>query len=530
MRIAALLLVVCGCAHGATREWMNPLGGSLADGANWTGSGPLGPSDLVIFDIGHAAYTVTGSSSIATERLIFGDDRVTMDLGGAQWDLSNLGGSVFNHALSIGDLPGLSGGLTIVSGGITADHAYVGLSIDAEGLLAVEGANSAATIDSQLFVGFAGRGEIGVRDGAMLHAGRLVGAAQTASEVVIDVDGAGSALIVTGDLGLGRQGPASMRITGGGLAQVGRLDAAARPGSVASIDVLDAGSSLFVDGQLTIAGERNGGTGGSASMRIGDLAQVDCSDAAVGSSFPAVGDVLVEGQGALRADNTIVIGPLVNPVGGPGGTGSVRLTGGATLEAALVHVGAGGSLSGEGTVVADVETVGLLSPGDGVGALTIDGSVTTLPPVDAQRQSVMRFEIGGEIAGVDHDQLVVTGAIALGSRLEATLVDGFVPRVGQTFTVITAESIGGGFTRFELPQQPPDWRIRTLEFSDRIVLEVVEGALPGDANGDGSVDFTDLNLVLSQFGQSGPNLEGDVNFNGSVDFTDLNFVLTSFGS
>lgn len=51
----------------------------------------------------------------------------------------------------------------------------------------------------------------------------------------------------------------------------------------------------------------------------------------------------------------------------------------------------------------------------------------------------------------------------------------------------------------------------------------------GDANGDGVVDFTDLNAVLAQFGAAGPGLVGDLNADGMVNFTDLNEVLSTFG-
>lgn len=55
----------------------------------------------------------------------------------------------------------------------------------------------------------------------------------------------------------------------------------------------------------------------------------------------------------------------------------------------------------------------------------------------------------------------------------------------------------------------------------------------GDASGDGAVTFVDLNIVLSQFGQSqgaGTPLEGDVNHDEAVNFADLNVVLGDFGS
>src|SRR5690606_27260015 len=38
-----------------------------------------------------------------------------------------------------------------------------------------------------------------------------------------------------------------------------------------------------------------------------------------------------------------------------------------------------------------------------------------------------------------------------------------------------------------------------------------EPACPGDTNGDGQVNFADLNSVLSVFGQTGANLPADVN-------------------
>lgn len=52
----------------------------------------------------------------------------------------------------------------------------------------------------------------------------------------------------------------------------------------------------------------------------------------------------------------------------------------------------------------------------------------------------------------------------------------------------------------------------------------------GDANGDGAINFTDLNMVLSSFGMTGPDLPGDVDCSGGVNFTDLNIVLSGFGT
>lgn len=49
---------------------------------------------------------------------------------------------------------------------------------------------------------------------------------------------------------------------------------------------------------------------------------------------------------------------------------------------------------------------------------------------------------------------------------------------------------------------------------------------PGDATGDGSVNFTDLNEVLNAWGTSVPvGTMGDVTGDGMVNFEDLNEVL-----
>jgi hypothetical protein len=66
----------------------------------------------------------------------------------------------------------------------------------------------------------------------------------------------------------------------------------------------------------------------------------------------------------------------------------------------------------------------------------------------------------------------------------------------------------------------------------RVLAIRVEDPAPdcsGDTNGDGAVNFTDLNAVLAGFGQAGVGIPGDINGDGVVNFTDLNEVLTNFG-
>jgi hypothetical protein len=53
---------------------------------------------------------------------------------------------------------------------------------------------------------------------------------------------------------------------------------------------------------------------------------------------------------------------------------------------------------------------------------------------------------------------------------------------------------------------------------------------PGDVDGDGIVNITDLGIVLQNFGQSGPGIPGDVDSDDDVDITDLGILLANFGN
>ena len=65
---------------------------------------------------------------------------------------------------------------------------------------------------------------------------------------------------------------------------------------------------------------------------------------------------------------------------------------------------------------------------------------------------------------------------------------------------------------------------------DFAVYRVGCDSIPGDVNGDGVVNFADLNIVLSNFGQTGAGIPGDADGDGDVDFADLNIVLSNFGT
>lgn len=101
----------------------------------------------------------------------------------------------------------------------------------------------------------------------------------------------------------------------------------------------------------------------------------------------------------------------------------------------------GGTLSGIGTIVGDVSVLtGTVSPGGSgtAGTLTISGNYTQ----DAG--GVLAMDVGG-LTSSDFDQVLITGALALGGGIEVTLINNFVPSQGSSLPVILAGSVTGVF-------------------------------------------------------------------------------------
>ena len=96
-----------------------------------------------------------------------------------------------------------------------------------------------------------------------------------------------------------------------------------------------------------------------------------------------------------------------------------------------------GLINGSGTM--DVSNVtfsntGMISPGTSAGALNITGDL----PQDTS--SVINIELGGTVAGSSYDQLNVSGQAILDGTLNISLIDNFIPVIGDTFDILTFNS------------------------------------------------------------------------------------------
>lgn len=140
----------------------------------------------------------------------------------------------------------------------------------------------------------------------------------------------------------------------------------------------------------------------------------------------------------------------------------------------------------------------------------------------------LEMEIGGLTPGAGHDQLSSTGTVTLGGTLDVSLINGFVPGVGDRFTIIESavDPIAGTFNLANLPTQAPDHVISWLpvEYNTHdVTLEVasVTFSPDGDFNNDGNFDCVDVNALTTAIASGGSVTMFDLNGDGLLNLADV---------
>jgi fibronectin-binding autotransporter adhesin len=180
------------------------------------------------------------------------------------------------------------------------------------------------------------------------------------------------------------------------------------------------------------------------------------------------------GKVTVAADSTMTVG---------GGNAYTQSTGTTTVDGTLSASGTGINVSG-GTILGAGElsgnvTVGgagttpTISAGDSgkAGLLAITGNYTQLST------ATMNSFIGGTTVGTQYSQLQVGGTASLAGTLTVTLASGFTPKIGSTFTVLTAESVTGTFSDSTIAINGSE-HFNVSYTSTGVVLTVASGAAP----------------------------------------------------
>jgi hypothetical protein len=166
-------------------------------------------------------------------------------------------------------------------------------------------------------------------------------------------------------------------------------------------------------------------------------------------------------------------------------------------------------------------TTGTIAPGPEGDA----GLLTIMGDYDQGASAHLEIHLGGYAGGTEFDRLALTppATAALDGTLDVTLVDGFVPSIGDEFTFLKAGSVTGDFTTVDVGDLPDN--IEELAYvrydADSATLVICDAC---DLNCDGAVDTLDIepfiDLLVSGASPCSP-CAGDVDRDGTVTTLDI---------
>lgn len=186
----------------------------------------------------------------------------------------------------------------------------------------------------------------------------------------------------------------------------------------------------------------------------------------------------------------------------------------------------GGTLGGSGLVdSAVVNSGGTLSPGASAGTLTIEGNYVQ------QAGGRFHFEVGGLDNPSQNDTLnVVSGSATLGGTIRIDRLNGFVPPLGQGFTIV-ATAPNQRFGMFAAIESDDFWHIVYLHNAAVAVFDGVGTPVCApDFNGDGNLDPDDLADYIACYFTMPPCPRADINGDSNIDPDDLSdYIAQYFG-
>ncbi len=457
-------------------------------------------NDLIVGDANRGMFTVTDGATVSNAIGTIGDSSgstgtVTVNGAGSTW--TNLGN------LRVGRLG--TGTLNIKNGGTVSNlNGVLANGPSATGTVTVDGVGSTWTNSGSLLVGSIGDGTLTIKNGGTVSNSTGSIGFNTNSTSTATVDGVGSTWTNSGDLTVGSHGTGTLTIQNGGTVSNSTGSIGFNTNSTSTATVTGSGSSWTNSGALNV------GASGLATLNVeaGGIVSSFAGSINSNSGLPSMATVTGNGStwnnwsdfyvggGSTSAggtgDLTVTNQGLVD-VGGElkiWAPGTVNLTGG-TLDAATIDHTNGGMFNMTGgklsvtTFTGDLTNAGgTLAPGQSPGSTTVVGDYD-------QQSGTLEIELGGLLAGSQFAQLVVSDTAKLAGTLDVSIINGFLPTLGDMFEIITATSVVDTFDIENLPNLGGlDWNVNYGATS--VVLEVV-ATLSADFDLDGDVDADDLN-------------------------------------
>ncbi len=495
-------------------------------------AGAVNLDDGTLAQNGAATVTV-GIGGPAVVSMLNGS-RLTTGTGGLQ---VGAGGEI--------DVVGVSGDPTLVfaRGPVTIDGGTLTVGDFGEFTMLGDDLTLVARNHAQVDFGFdqaihSGR-TYSVESGADVTVGSLLVGGFSSGDGTLNVDGDETTLTATSTTFIA-QSPATGRLAFTNAAV----------GDLLSVRIADAFSNS--DGLWSLSG------GSQATTNSIDIA-TSGADAVGRLSISGAGTLLEQRPGAnleigndtagtatvtVQTGATLVTGTPTFPTNGIttiNATGRLDLDGGNLFAATIDHTHGGvfdffqGRLSVE-TFQGDLlNQGGTLAPGASAGSTTIVGDYTQ------QTNATLEIEIGGTAAVTEHDFVSVSGGVLLDGLLDLSLINGYLPDPGDTFTVLAAGNLTGFFdnatpgSRLDTSDGLGSFLVDIDSGLDQIVLRNFIASLLGDYNDSGQVEQGDLDLVLQNWGVNTDVAGVPAGWignppDGVIDQGELDGVLLNWGS
>jgi hypothetical protein len=208
--------------------------------------------------------------------------------------------------------------------------------------------------------------------------------------------------------------------------------------------VQSGGGSLTVAGVFfnDVGGRYDLESDGGFSFYNGTLENAGTLRKAAGTGTSTIGTPTVHNSGTIKADS----GTLAFTGAFSQNAGTLELAGSSlAFTGPSFHLN-GGTVTGSGVIGAAnvIAHGGTVSPGNGIGTITVSGGYSQQPT------ATLNVEVGGRNPG-EFDQLIVGGSALLGGTLDVTLVHGFTPAVGDRFQLVACGARGYTFATLRLP-------------------------------------------------------------------------------
>ena len=192
----------------------------------------------------------------------------------------------------------------------------------------------------------------------------------------------------------------------------------------------------------------------------------------------------------------------------------------------------GGRIVGQGKFTAlKVESGGEITPCGSYVNETTPGTIKTTALMNMTAGSTLNILI----AGSNSYSKVTPQLLTMNGTVHVTLLDGYTPAVGDTFTLWTAANSFSGTPTFDLPALPAGMEWDTTDMAQKTgVLAIVAATTDKfDVNGDGTVDVADISTVISVMAGDVSGAFGtaaDVNGDGTVDVADIASVISEMAA